>query len=186
MGFLCKTSTLISSTMLAYIVLYCCILLRRFMWMTSLWWLTSWITLVNEYPPIPRNHYNQSICRRVNWQLRKITCNFIRQEKLSCCFCLFMWHCSKCGVPVCFRCSQIQSVSPRCYHSHPEGHFDRQRWPLRGLLQQAIWSAQSSRCQAVVAVFDAWESRLSLLYGGKTTCYHTCQSDFLYKCSEDV
>lgn len=71
MGFLCKTSTLISSTMLAYIVLYCCILLRRLMWMTSLWRLTSWITLVNEYPPIPRNHYNQSICRRVNWQLRK-------------------------------------------------------------------------------------------------------------------
>lgn len=77
----------------------------------------------------------------------------------------------------CFRSSQIQCISPGCCQSHAEGHFDRQRWPLCGLLQRAIWSAQSSRCQAVVAVLDARESRLSLLSGGKTTRLHICQSD---------
>ena len=56
---------------------------------------------------------------------------------------------------ICFRSSLLQGVSPRCCHSHPEGHFDGQKWPLRGFLQRAIWSAQSSRCQSVVAVLDA-------------------------------
>lgn len=46
---LCRTSTLISSTMRASIALFSSTPLQRLMWMTSLWWQTSQITLVSKY-----------------------------------------------------------------------------------------------------------------------------------------
>lgn len=83
-----------------------------------------------------------------------------------------MWVYLKLLCPLCIRSSPVWYLSQKCCYILPEGDVDGQRWIQCGLVQGAIWTAQSGRCPSVVAIFDGRETGLSLFFGGETTCSH--------------